>query len=46
MDNSVDRGIEMWEQVLTVLTTYGLDVVGALVTLIIGFKVLPSPEAL
>ena len=46
MDISVDRGVELWGQVLTVLATYGLDVVGALVTLIIGWIIAGRVSAL
>ena len=46
MDISVDRGIKMWQQVVTILTSYGLDVVGALVTLIVGWIIAGRVQAL
>jgi small conductance mechanosensitive channel len=46
MDISVSRGVELWQQVVTILTTYGLDVVGALVTLIIGWIIAGRIKAL
>ncbi len=46
MDISVSRGVELWGQVVTILTTYGLDVVGALVTLIIGWIIAGRVKAL
>lgn len=46
MEISVERGVELWEQVVTILTTYGLDVVGALITLIVGWIIAGRVQSL
>ena len=46
MEISVERGVALWEQVSTILTTYGLDVVGALVTLILGWIIAGRVQSL
>ena len=46
MQVSVQDGIELWEQVVAILTSYGLDVVGAIVTLIIGWIIAGRTQAL